>query len=81
MKEIMSKIFEKIIKRTSLETRLNNVNQLNFIDLITDLGYRENKKWTEEEDELFQKLNDAVHKATEEQIEIVKQWIADGCPK
>ena len=49
---------------TPLDTRLNIINQIAFINLVTELGYREDKYWTPEEDEILNKLCKLANKHT-----------------
>ncbi len=78
---MVSKIFEKRIKEIPLEIRLNVLNQMVFIDLLTEMGYREDVMWTEAEDEKLKILCESAEKATQEQIETFNKWLADGSPK
>ena len=39
----MSKAFEKIVKEIPLKTRIKVANEMAFINLIVELGYREDK--------------------------------------
>lgn len=75
-----SKIFEKQNKEISLETRLTVLNQMIFMDLLTEMGYRDGY-WTEAEDEKLKILCESAEKATQEQIETFNKWLADGSPK
>jgi len=76
-----SEIIDRIRKRTTLKTRLKVLNQMGFIDLITELGYREEKMWTDEEDPLLQKLCDLADIHTDRCLKNVKEWKDDGSPK
>lgn len=51
-----SKVTEKILKETPLKTRLKVSTQMAFISLLSELGYRENKMWSEDEEETLNKL-------------------------
>ena len=66
-----SEIIERIRKRIPLETKLKVANEMAFIDLIVELGYREDKAWTDEEDELLSKLMSLANKHTEDQMKII----------
>ena len=72
-----SNILDRVLKRMKLTTKLKVLNEMAFIDLLTTLGYRENKGWTPEEDEILQKLMDAAKKHTEHQIEEIKEHILE----
>ena len=71
---------EELLKQASLESRLKVSNQMAFINLIVALGYREDKMWTDEEDELLQKLIELAKKHTDEQLKQIIQWEKDGRP-
>lgn len=74
-------IFFEILKNNSLETRLKVSNEIAFINLLTELGFRESKSWTPEEDEMLGKLCQFAHKHTQHQLEQIEQWKKDGEPK
>lgn len=59
---------------TPLDIRLNVLNQIAFIDLITELGYRKNGYWTPEEDEIFNKLCTLANKHTKDIIKEIEEW-------
>lgn len=71
---------EKILKSIPLSTRLNIVNEMMFIDLLTELGYREDTMWTILEDETLDKLCKLAKQLTKLQIREMEQWKLDGCP-
>ena len=75
-----SKIIEDILKRTPLKTRIKVDIQASFINLITELGYRESKSWTEDEDLILQKLTDLANQTTDYIMESIKDWESDGKP-
>ena len=52
-----------------------------FITLLSEVGFRENKVWSDEEDELLTKLCDLALKHTKHQLEQIKEWEKDGRPK
>lgn len=72
--------FNEIIKETDLFTRLKVDNEMAFISLLTELGFRGDKSWTPDEDELLSNLLRIAKEHTEHQIEEIKQWIIDGRP-
>lgn len=49
-------LIEKIQNRTTLKTKIKVLNEIAFINLIVELGYREDKMWTDEENELLSKI-------------------------
>lgn len=74
-------IFFDILKNNSLETRLKISNEMMFVELITQLGFRESKPWTKEEDEMLGKLCQLADLHTKRQLESIEQWKLDGEPK
>jgi len=48
--------FEAMIDNMPVENKMKVENEMAFIDLITYLGYRENKMWTVDEDPILHKL-------------------------
>lgn len=70
----------EISRGIPLETRLNVVTQMMFVNLLTKLGYRKDTFWTDEEDELLTKLCVEAKKATALFLKEIKQWEADGRP-
>ena len=77
--DIDSKI-AKILKETPLKTRLEVSNQMAFISLLTELGFREDKYWTDDEDELLKKLCQSAKKHTKHQLQQIEKWKQDGEP-
>jgi hypothetical protein len=75
-----SKIVEDILKRTPLKTRIKVDMQAAFINLITELGYRESKSWTEDEEPILQKLTEIANKTTDYIMESIDKWEKDGKP-
>lgn len=71
---------EERFKKIPLKTRLNILNQTTFISLLSELGYRGNKIWTDEEDDKFDKLIELANKHTEDILEEISEWIEDGEP-
>lgn len=49
-----------------LEVRLDVLNQISFINLIHELGYRKEGYWNPVEDELLEKLNKLAKKHTKD---------------
>lgn len=76
-----SKILEQILKEIPLEIRLQTSNEMAFIELLSELGFRENKMWSDDEDEMLQKLINFAKKHTEHQLERIKDWEKDGRPE
>ena len=59
-----SKVIDKLIKETPLEVRLKVDNEMAFITLLSELGLRDDKMWTKDEDEMLSKLIDFAKKHT-----------------
>ena len=76
----MSKVFKKILKETPLKTRLKVANKMAFINLIVELGYREDKMWTDDENELLDKLCGLAKEHTDIILKDIKEWENDGKP-
>jgi hypothetical protein len=69
---IMETNIRKLLEDIPLKTRLKVLNEMAFIDLISELGYREDKMWSDEEDELLSKLCKCALKHTENILEEIK---------
>lgn len=74
------KSLKELTKEIPLETRLKTSNEMAFINLIVELGYRENKMWTDDEDELLNKLFYLAKKHTNDILKNIEEWKSDGCP-
>ena len=72
----MSDIFEKLLKRVPLDTRLRVTNEMAMIDLLAKLGFREGY-WKEEENEMLKELCKCARELTEWQLEAIKEWEKD----
>lgn len=72
-----SKVIDEVRERTKLSTKLKVLNEMAFIDLLTILGYREEKMWTPDEDEKLQKLINYAKKHTDRQMEEIKEHIIE----
>lgn len=73
-------LIEKILKETPLETRLKVDIELAFINLLTELGYRENKVWEDDEEDKLQRLFELANELTTSHLETIKEWEKDGRP-
>jgi len=74
-------LIDILINQTPLETRLKVDNEMNLIDFLTEIGFRKNKSWTEEENELLEKTINFAKKMTESQLKTIEVWEKDGKPK
>lgn len=72
--------FDNILKQIDLRTRLKVANEMSFISLLTELGYREEKYWTPDEDELLGKLMKSASEHTDWLLEEINKWEEDGRP-
>jgi hypothetical protein len=70
----------ELLKKQPLEHRLYISNDMFFVQLITELGYRENKYWTDEEDELSRKISELAKKYAKQLVKEFEEWEADGRP-
>jgi hypothetical protein len=59
---------------TPLDIRLNVINQIAFINLIRELGYRKSGYWTPEEDEILDKLCNLANKHTQDILEEIEEF-------
>ena len=75
-----SKTVDRLIKTTTLETRLFVTNQCYLIKTITDLGFRDENMWSHNDKELFNKIAEKAKELTEWQLEQIKEWEEDGKP-
>ena len=78
-----SKLIDKILKETPLAIRLKVSNEMAFIMLITDLGFREDKMWDESNEEdniLLAKLMKFAKEHTDNQLKSIERWKKDGEP-
>lgn len=72
--------FTKTLKEVPLDIRLDVINDMYFMDLIHGLGYREEKGWTDEENEVLYKINTAARNHTLRILQEIQQWEKDGKP-
>ena len=75
-----SEIIKRIMRETPLETRLKVSNEMAFIMLITDLGFREDKMWdenNEKDNELLGKLMKFAKEHTANQMKTIERWKED----
>ena len=76
----MSKAFNKLVKEIPLKTRLKVTNEMAFINLIVELGYREDKMWTDDENEILSKLYLLAEEHTDSILKDLEEWDKDGNP-
>ena len=67
------KALTDILADIPLRTRLIVSNQIAFINLITELGYREDKPWGDDENEMLQKLCELAIKHADDILEEIDE--------
>lgn len=66
-------IISESIENIPLETTLRVLNEMAFINLIVELGYRESKMWTEDEHELLNKLLKLANEHTDDILKEIEK--------
>ncbi|MFW6225710.1 MAG: hypothetical protein ACOC3V_01965 [bacterium] len=74
-------ILSDSLKNIPLEIRLNVLNEITFINLITKLGYREEKYWTEDEKDKRRIISNLAKELTTDILNEIKEWENDGKPE
>ena len=72
-----SNILDTLLKETSLDIRFEVSIQAAFIDLLSELGYREDKMWTDDEDEILIKISHLAKELSKDHIRIIDEWERD----
>lgn len=67
-------VLDRLRKKITLEMRLEASNTAAFIDLITDLGYRESKPWSSDEDDLLNEIVQRANKLAKQQLAEIEKW-------
>jgi len=65
--------WNELINNIPLETKIKVGNEMAFINLITELGYRPDRMWTDEENELLNKLLKLAGEHTKRQLKEVEE--------
>lgn len=65
-------LIEKMVNNVPLKNRIKVANEMAFINLITQLGYREDKMWTDEEDEILNKICELAENHTNRILEEIE---------
>jgi hypothetical protein len=73
-------LIREIAKNIPLKTRIKVSNEMAFINLITELNYREDKMWTDDENELLSKLCVLAQEHTDNILKDIEEWKKDGKP-
>lgn len=75
-----SRSFRKLVKKVPLKIRLQVSIEMEFINLITKLGYREDKVWGDDEEHIRKKISSMATKLAKDHIEEIENWKKDGEP-
>ncbi len=67
-------IITKLLESIPLETRIKVSIECAFITLITELGYRESKMWTDEEQPILDKLMKLAKEETDSILKEIEEW-------
>lgn len=73
-------LIDDIIKMTPLKIRLRVSCMINLISAITELGYREEKEWSDEDKHILRKIQSIAEQQAERIIEIMNEWESAGKP-
>lgn len=77
----MEEIINEFLKNKPLKTRFNTQNMISIIDLITELGYREEKPWGPDEQNKLSTIAKRVEELSDVQINHINNWESDGKPE
>ena len=83
-KIIEDNAIKNLSKDIPLEIRFKVLLELFYINLITDLGFREEKMWNENDEEdmkLLNKILETAKKDSESFVEEVERWQKDNQKK
>lgn len=67
-------IIDEILNEITLDDELRIINEFSFIDLLSELGYRKDKMWTDKEENLLSKLVMFALKTTKWQLEVIQNY-------
>jgi hypothetical protein len=73
----MNLMVKELLIETPLKTRLQVSNEMMFINLLSVIGFRKDKMWTESENELLSKICKLAEEHTENQLKQIKRWHDD----
>ena len=65
--------YEEICKNIPIETKIRVTTEMDFISLLTELGYREDKSWGDDEDEILSKLCKLAQEHTNEILKLINE--------
>jgi len=69
-------LIDKVLSEVPLITKLKVNNEIALIELLTEMGYRENKTWSNDENEKLSILVRRAEELSKSQIEILEQYKA-----
>jgi len=68
-----SSILNELLSECTLENELQILNEFAFINLLSILGFREDKMWTKDEEELYAKLYNASQQHTQDILNLINK--------
>ena len=71
---------KKAMKQIPLSTRLDVLIEMSIIDIITKLGYREDKYWTDDENDKLSKIIKLSKELRKDILKEIERWKSDGMP-
>lgn len=72
-KGVRSELIEKIRSETPLRTKLKVTLEMMLIHAITELGYRPDKMWTEDENDKLKIISDLARSEAEHIVKMVQE--------
>lgn len=70
----MSEAYDKIILEIPIEIQIKVSNEMAFINLLTELGYREDKSWGDDEQHILDILGECAEKHTKDQLKMFESY-------
>jgi hypothetical protein len=64
---------KELASKVPLYVKLKVINEMAFISLLTELGYREDKSWGDDENERLSKLMKLAEQTTDEQFDTIRE--------
>jgi len=78
---MMSDLFDRLIKKIPLRTRLKVTNEMLIQSYLTDIGVIPDGYWSDEKEEEFGSFRLLASKLADIAIEKFEEWEKDGRPK
>ncbi len=66
-------VVKRLREKTSLRIKIKVATEMAFLTLPADLGLREDKAWTSEDDELFDKIISLAHKHSDYIMKLINE--------